>query len=44
MWSALGEYTKQVGSFTILVIVQSTAILLFKLCQQNGRYTFNPAS
>jgi len=28
----------------VLVIVQSTAILLFKLCQEGGRYTFNPAS
>ena len=28
----------------ILVVVQSTAILLFKLCQKDGKYTFNPAS
>lgn len=44
MWSSLGEYAKQLGSFTILVVVQSTAILLFKLCQRDGKYTFNPAS
>jgi hypothetical protein len=25
-------------------VVQSTAILLFKLCQKDGKYTFNPAS
>ena len=40
----LSEYFKQLASFTILVVVQSTAILLFKLCQRDGKYTFNPAS
>ncbi|KAL1526182.1 hypothetical protein AB1Y20_014910 [Prymnesium parvum] len=40
----LTEYAKQVGAFFILVVVQSTAILLFKLCQEGGKYTFNPAS
>ena len=42
---ALSEYAKQLGAFLILVVVQSAAILLFKLCQdKNGKYTFNPAS
>ena len=40
----VGLYVKQLGAFVTLVIVQATAILLFKLCQQNGKYTFNPAS
>ena len=40
----LSHYAKQLGAFTILVVVQATAILLFKLCQQDGKYTFNPAS
>ena len=40
----LTEYAKQLGAFVILVVVQATAILLFKLCQQDGKYTFNPAS
>jgi UDP-sugar transporter A1/2/3 len=42
--SSLSEYGKQLGAFSILVIVQSFAILLFKLCQVGGKYTFNPAS
>jgi UDP-sugar transporter A1/2/3 len=40
----MNEYAKQIGSFSILVVVQSTAILLFKLCQTDGKYSFNPAS
>ena len=40
----LSEYAQQLGAFSILVVVQSFAILLFKLCQQDGKYTFNPAS
>lgn len=40
----LSEYAKQLGAFVTLVVVQSMAILLFKLCQQDGKYTFNPAS
>ena len=44
MWNSMGEYAKQVGSFFILVGVQSAAILLFKVCQKDGKYTFNPAS
>ena len=35
----MGEYAKQVGSFFILVGVQSAAILLFKVCQKDGKYT-----
>lgn len=40
----MSEYAKQLGAFVILVVVQSTAILLFKVCQVGGAYTFNPAS
>jgi hypothetical protein len=40
----LSHYAKQLGAFFTLVVVQAAAILLFKLCQQNGTYTFNPAS
>lgn len=38
------KYAEQLGAFLVLVVVQSTAILLFKLCQKDGKYTFNPAS
>ena len=38
------HYAEQLGAFLILVVVQSFAILLFKLCQEDGKYTFNPAS
>ena len=38
------KYMEQLGAFLILVVVQSTAILLFKVCQEGGKYTFNPAS
>ena len=31
-------------AFGVLVLVQSWALLLFKICQTNGAYTFNPAS
>jgi len=41
---AVSEYFKQLGSFVTLVVVQAMAILLFKLCQHDGKYTFNPAS
>ena len=41
---SLSNYAKQLGSFLTLVVVQSTAILLFKLCQVGGKYTFDPAS
>ena len=41
---ALSLYAQQLGSFFVLVCVQSTAILLFKLCQVGGTYTFSPAS
>ena len=41
---ALTEYAKQLGAFMTLVVVQAMAILLFKLCQNDGKYTFNPAS
>lgn len=34
----------QIGVFVLLVCVQTFAILLFKLCQVNGAYTFSPAS
>ena len=32
------------GAFFLLVFMQTTAILLFKLCQEEGAYTFSPAS
>ena len=38
------HYVIQVGVFVLLVCVQTFAILLFKLCQVNGAYTFSPAS
>jgi len=41
---ALSAYAKQLAAFMVLVVVQATAILLFKLCQQDGKYTFSPAS
>jgi len=40
----LSGWGLQVGSFFILVTVQSCALLLFKLCQSSGAYTFSPAS
>jgi len=41
---ALSAYAKQLAAFMVLVVVQATAILLFKLCQRDGKYTFSPAS
>ena len=41
---AAGAYLQQLGAFVLLVGVQTFAILLFKLCQVNGAYTFSPAS
>lgn len=38
------QYAKQLGAYGVLVVVQTFALLLYKLCQQNGTYTFNPAS
>ena len=38
------HYALQIGSFCTLVAVQSTALLLFKICQVGGTYTFSPAS
>ena len=34
----------QLGAFCILVVVQASALLLFKLCQTSGSYEFSPAS
>jgi len=42
--AAASHYALQLGSFCILVVVQSTALLLFKICQVHGSYTFSPAS
>eukprot|EP00962_Isochrysis_galbana_P038609 scaffold13712_cov124-Isochrysis_galbana.AAC.6 len=42
--AGLSLYGLQVLSFMVLVVIQSTAMLLFKLCQVNGGYTFSPAS
>ena len=35
------RYALQIGSFCTLVAVQSTALLLFKICQVGGTYTFS---
>lgn len=43
-WASLSSYGTQIGSFAVLVCVQSCAILLFKLCQTSGSYSFSPAS
>lgn len=40
----LSNYALQLFAFLTLVVVQSTAILLFKICQRDGSYTFSPAS
>mmetsp|Transcript_25081 Transcript_25081/g.54783 ORF Transcript_25081/g.54783 Transcript_25081/m.54783 type:complete len:360 (+) Transcript_25081:235-1314(+) len=37
-------YAQQMLAFCTLVGVQSTAILLYKLCQVNGKYSFSPSS
>jgi len=37
-------YSQQLVSFVSLVGVQSTAILLYKMCQVEGKYSFSPAS
>ena len=37
-------YSLQIASFVALVALQTTAILLFKVCQEHGAYTFSPAS
>ena len=42
--SGASHYALQIGSFCTLVAVQSTALLLFKVCQVQGSYTFSPAS
>ena len=42
--SGASHYALQLGSFCTLVAVQATALLLFKLCQVGGSYTFSPAS
>ena len=41
---AKGGYSLQLASFLALVALQTTAILLFKMCQYHGAYTFSPAS
>ena len=43
-WGSMSSYGTQIGSFVVLVCVQSVAILLFKLCQTSGSYSFSPAS
>ena len=39
-----GSHSLQLASFLALVALQTTAILLFKVCQSHGAYTFSPAS
>ena len=41
---SLSHWGQQTGSFVVLVCVQSCALLLFKLCQTSGSYSFSPAS
>jgi UDP-sugar transporter A1/2/3 len=50
-WRELSEASKQlsswglqIGAFLVLVCVQSTALLLFRLCQSSGSYSFSKAS
>lgn len=38
------HYAQQLASFVTLVVIQASAMLLFKLCQVDGKYTFSPAS
>lgn len=42
--SGLSLYGLQLVSFVVLVVIQSTAMLLFKLCQVDGKYPFSIAS
>ena len=44
MSASLSNWGLQIGSFFVLVAVQSTALLLFRLCQTSGAYEFSPAS
>ena len=37
-------YMQQLVSFLCLVVIQAMAMLLFKLCQIEGKYSFSPAS
>ena len=41
---AAGLGSAALTAFFALVFIQATAILLFKLCQEEGVYTFSPAS
>jgi len=40
----LSAWGQQIGAFAVLVTVQACALLLFKLCQTSGTYSFSPAS
>ena len=42
--SQMGGYAQQVCAFCVLVATMTVAMLLFKLCQVGGAYTFSPAS
>jgi len=44
MVSGASNYGMQLGSFCMLVVVQSTALLTFRICQTSGSYDFSPAS
>ena len=43
-WADVTSYGLQLGSFAILVAVQTTAVVLVKVTQTSGAYTFSPAS
>ena len=40
----MSAYAQQTGAFCVLVATMVVAMLLFKLCQVGGTYTFSPAS
>ena len=42
--SLAAAYSLKIASFLALVALQTTAILLFKVCQEHGAYSFSPAS
>ena len=44
MTTNLSSWGLQIGSFLVLVTVQASALLLFRICQTSGAYEFSPAS
>ena len=43
-FGSMSNYAQQTGAFCVLVATMVVAMLLFKLCQVGGTYTFSPAS